>query len=130
MAPANRKTLAERSAGDQRLRKGLPSIAEMAQFFASEDAAIEYLLARDVLTVPNCTTCGVPCLRKAHTWIYRCQRHKYSISLVSLSVNNIGSDYIIRSDENANFVKACQFVFFTVQIWGSPSSAYIVFICK
>ena len=83
MAPANRKALGARSAGEKIHRKGLPNLAEMAQFFATEDVAVQYLLARNVITIPNCTTCGRPGLRKAGTWTYRCQKHKFFESLVS-----------------------------------------------
>ena len=83
MAPQKRKTLDERSAAAQRLRKGMPTYVEMAPYFANEGAAVEYLIDQNVLTIPICTTCGGGCVRRGGTWIYRCQRHKYQISLVS-----------------------------------------------
>ena len=43
MALANRKTLGERSARDRQLRKGIPTLAEMAPIIASEEAAVGYL---------------------------------------------------------------------------------------
>jgi hypothetical protein len=85
MPPANRKELAVRSARDQRLRKGIPSLAEMAPMFASEEAAVTYLLAQNVLTVPNCPTCGRQCRRRGVSWVYRCQADKFTASLVSLA---------------------------------------------
>ena len=85
MAPKRRKTNDERSAASQRIRKGMPTYAEMSPYFASEQAAVEYLLVQDVLTIPTCPTCGRGCLRKGETWMYRCQTHKVQKSLVSLT---------------------------------------------
>ncbi len=86
MAPANRKTLAKHSARDRHLRKGIPTLAEMAPIFAiSEEAAAGYLLTHNVLTVPTCTPCGRQCIRRGTIWKYCCQRHKYTASLVSLT---------------------------------------------
>ena len=85
MAPAKRKALDVRSVKDKRRRKGLPNLAEMAHLFVTEDAAVEYLLVQNVVTIPICTTCEIPCLRKGCTWVYRCQKHKFQASLVSPS---------------------------------------------
>ena len=94
MAPQKRKTMAERTNAEKRIRKGMPTFAEMTPFFASEGAAVEYLLDQNVLTIPTCATCGHGCLRRGATWKYRCQLHNYQTSLVRLSGLTFSSDLI------------------------------------
>jgi hypothetical protein len=83
MAPANRKAIGQRTDRDQRLRKGIPTLAEMTAVFASEEAAVQYLLDENVLTIPVCPTCNRDCTKRPGKWLYRCQPHKYSKSIVS-----------------------------------------------
>jgi hypothetical protein len=123
MAPA-RKALGVRSARDRRIRKGLPALAEMAPFFASEDAAVEYLLAQNVLTVPTCPTCGRDCIRKGASRLYRCQRDKYQASLVSLSISSdLNPLYLsilldLTKSLSLTYLTVQKHLFFHVQIWG------------
>jgi tRNA(Ile2) C34 agmatinyltransferase TiaS len=92
MAPATRKALDQRNEPGRRLRKGIPALAEMATVFATEEAAVEYLLGEGVLTIPTCPTCGRQCLRKGRSWGYRCQADKFNQSLVSVLVPSILTD--------------------------------------
>jgi hypothetical protein len=68
MALADRKSLGQCTNEGERLRKSIPTLAEITNVFASEEGvAVQYLLVGDILTIPTCPTCNRYCLQKADT---------------------------------------------------------------
>ena len=129
MAPKNRISLEARSERGQRLIKGIPSLNDMAPFFVSEEAAVQYLISENVLHIPVYPTCQRECLRQSGAWRYRCQLHKHSQSLVSLKDLYYSTNHFQLTSSVLARIARWVF-FFEMQVWSAPGVAYSLPLCN